>query len=233
MLQNFSNPWLASSVLSALMLSCFMPAAAQAVPTVRVGNEIKRTGGTVVSLENGDIACHLLLKDEQGVAFKEMGDFEICSQKPSLVGKRVMLSYSLSKVMSDECQGDPNCKKFRSVALVTMAKPVEEKSESRPATANNAASNSSGSHRCGQSAVKQAERLLRFHALPDQPRQVDVAGNARALGTIKRPAGGAMFDVLEVDGAIYKSRYRLRMIYGQIPGECVLVGQEILEITNL
>lgn len=53
-----------------------------------------------------------------------MADFEICDQKPPLKGKRVTLTYSLQKVMSDECQGDPACKKTRTVALVTAARVI-------------------------------------------------------------------------------------------------------------
>jgi hypothetical protein len=55
----------------------------------------------------------------------------------------------------------------------------------------------------------------------------------KVLKPLKNLAGTGEFDVLEVPGYIYKGTYRMRFIYGRIPGDCVLVGQEILEITNL
>ncbi len=97
-------------------------AGAQDVPTVKVGQATKKTVGTVTALTNGDIACYLTLKDDRGVVFEEMADFDICDQKPSIKGKRVTLTYALQKVQSDECQGDPDCKKTRTVALVSAAR---------------------------------------------------------------------------------------------------------------
>ncbi len=101
-----------------------VPAIAQEA-TVQVGNQTKRTSGTVTSLEAGDVACYLNLTDSHGKAFKELADFEICQQKPALKGRRVALTYQESKVMADECQGNPSCKKTRAVALVVAAKAID------------------------------------------------------------------------------------------------------------
>lgn len=101
-----------------LALGLAAPATAQ--DGVKVGNETKRASGTVVSMTAGDTACHLKLKDDRGTAFDEMADFAICENK-SLVGKRVSLAYALRQVMSPDCQGNPDCKKSRTVALVTAA----------------------------------------------------------------------------------------------------------------
>ena len=98
------------------------PRALQEVPTVRIGQATKKTVGTIIATNSGDVACYLTLKDDRGVTFEEMADFEICNQKPPLKGKRVTLTYTLQKVMSDECQGDPACKKTRTVALVSAAR---------------------------------------------------------------------------------------------------------------
>ncbi|MBX9944532.1 MAG: hypothetical protein K2Y40_10680 [Reyranella sp.] len=112
-------------------------AAAQTADTVKVGQFTKRTGGTVTAVTNGDVACYLTLKDDRGAVFEEMAKFEICEQKPPLKGKRVALSYELGRVMSDECQGDPDCKKTRTVALVSAARIVDTKptAPAAPATA--------------------------------------------------------------------------------------------------
>lgn len=115
---------MARVLLLATLLAAPLMARAQEVPTVKIGQVTKRTVGTVTATNSGDIACYLTLKDDRGVVFEEMADFEICDQKPPLKGKRVTLTYSLQKVMSDECQGDPACKKTRTVALVSAARVI-------------------------------------------------------------------------------------------------------------
>ena len=50
-------------------------AVAQDASTVRVGKETKKTTGLVMSLENGDVACYLTLRDELGKEFMELGRF--------------------------------------------------------------------------------------------------------------------------------------------------------------
>jgi hypothetical protein len=86
-------------------------------------------------------------------------------------------------------------------------------------------------HRCEADALKQARKLLTFHFGPDDRMAIDKA--VKVLPPIRNPAGKGSFDVLEIYGHIYKGTYRMHLIYGQLPGECILVGQEVLEITNL
>lgn len=86
-------------------------------------------------------------------------------------------------------------------------------------------------HHCAKDAVAQAKKLLDFHFGLDNRTEIDQ--HVAVLKPIKNPAGKGMFDVLEVYGHIYKGTYRMHFIYGQMPDQCVLVGQEILEITNL
>lgn len=108
-------------ILLALLLSTPLLAATPGADTVTIGKQTKKTIGVVKSLESGDVACYLSLVDDRGVAFDEMADFEICEQT-SLIGKRVLLKYELANVMSDECEGDPDCTKTRTVPLVISAK---------------------------------------------------------------------------------------------------------------
>ena len=96
-------------------------ARAQASDTVSIGGVTKRTVGTVVDLQNGDISCYMELKDDKGATFQESADFEICMQKPPLKGKRVRLTYKLSRVQAASCQGAPDCKKSETVPLVVSA----------------------------------------------------------------------------------------------------------------
>jgi len=107
----------------ALSLALFfaIPLLADTPATVTIGRQTKKTIGVLKSAESGDTACYLSLVDDRGVAFDEMADFEICEQT-SLIGKRVFLKYEMANVMSDECQGDPECTKTRSVPLVISAK---------------------------------------------------------------------------------------------------------------
>jgi hypothetical protein len=88
--------------------------------TVKIGEQIKQTIGTITDLQSGDVACYVSLKDEQGKAFEELAEFEIC-EKSKLLGKRVRLSYVLGSVLADSCQGDPECKDSKIVALIRQA----------------------------------------------------------------------------------------------------------------
>lgn len=87
------------------------------------------------------------------------------------------------------------------------------------------------SHHCSKDAAAQAKKLLDFHFGLDD--RTEIEEHVTVLKPIKNPAGKGLFDVLEVYGHIYKGTYRMHFIYSQTPNQCLLVGQEILEITNL
>ena len=89
----------------------------------------------------------------------------------------------------------------------------------------------SAAHTCSAHAIEQAGRLLTFHFGPDD--RMIIEPQTKVLRPLKNPAGRGRYDVLEVWGNIYRGRYRMRFIYGIVSGQCVLVGQEILEYTNL
>ena len=84
---------------------------------------------------------------------------------------------------------------------------------------------------CAADAVKQAKKLLAFHY--GEPVQGSVDDKVKLLPPLKNPIGKDSYDVLEVSGYIQKATYRMRFIYGRIPGDCVMVGEEILEMTRL
>ena len=87
---------------------------------------------------------------------------------------------------------------------------------------------------CAGDALVRAEPLLRLHfarggeGVPD----LAISDVVKTLPAIKAPVGRGRFDVLEVRGYIYKSEYRMRFIYAQIPNDCVLMGQEIIELSD-
>ncbi|MEY4730286.1 MAG: hypothetical protein RL020_1444 [Pseudomonadota bacterium] len=86
-------------------------------------------------------------------------------------------------------------------------------------------------HRCTKQATEQAEKLLAFHF--SSANQIEIAKTVNVLAPIRNPANKKQrLDVLELWGNIYKSQYRLRLLYARIPGECVLMGQEVLEYAN-
>jgi hypothetical protein len=83
---------------------------------------------------------------------------------------------------------------------------------------------------CSEDAIKQARKLLEFHAGPDD--RIEVDKEVKRMAPISNPAGKGHFDVLEVWGHIYKGKYRMRFIYRQSPNDCTLMGQEILEFAT-
>ena len=88
-------------------------------------------------------------------------------------------------------------------------------------------------HRCAADARAQAPRLLALHRGPDDRIAIDSA--VRVLAPLRNPAGGGALDVLEVQGFIYRAGYRMRVLYAPLRaprGECVLMGQEILELAR-
>jgi hypothetical protein len=90
-------------------------------------------------------------------------------------------------------------------------------------------------HPCASDAIARARPLLRLHfeVKPGEPLENSaIDDTVKALPPIKALKGNGRFDVLEVWGHIYKADYRMRFIYAQIKGSCVLMGQEILEASN-
>lgn len=81
---------------------------------------------------------------------------------------------------------------------------------------------------CSVEARQQAKRLLVLHTDNDDRAEVDQA--VKELPPLLNPADKRQrFSVLEVWGYVYKGQYRMRFIYARSPGNCLLMGQEILE----
>lgn len=91
-------------------------------------------------------------------------------------------------------------------------------------------------HRCAADAVKRGKALMNLHfsdgeqAL-DEP-SIHVDSRVKTLPPLKALKGTGKFDVLEVWAYVYKAEYRMRFLYAQMPGQCVLMGQEILEASD-
>jgi hypothetical protein len=86
--------------------------------------------------------------------------------------------------------------------------------------------------KCESDALAQAEKLLAFHSEGDN--RAEVAEHAKALPSIINPANKKQrFLVLEVMGFVYKGSYRMRLLYYPVAGDCLLMGQEILELSSV
>ena len=86
---------------------------------------------------------------------------------------------------------------------------------------------------CAADALKQAAKLLAFHS--DSDKRAEVGEEVERLPSIVNPANPKQrFEVLQVWGSIYKGEYRMRLLYYPMQdGDCVLMGQEILEHASL
>ena len=98
-------------------------------------------------------------------------------------------------------------------------------------TAVPASAKAAAAHPCTAQAAEQALKLLRFHSEGDERAEV-FKERARYIGTVKALRGKGRFDVIEVPGGVYKADYRLRLIYARVGGQCLLMGQEIIEASD-
>ncbi len=90
-------------------------------------------------------------------------------------------------------------------------------------------------HPCAEDAKARAQNLLQFHFTDGEMSQVENIGvddQVKVLAPVKAARGDGKFDVIEVIGHIYKADYRIHLLYAQIPDSCVLMGQEILELSD-
>ncbi len=94
------------------------------------------------------------------------------------------------------------------------------------------ATHAASAHPCTADATSRAAKLLALQAESDQPGTI--AKTVTTLKPVRNPANSKQkFDVLAISGHVYKAEYRMRFVYAQIPGQCALVGQEILAFTGL
>lgn len=113
-------------VLPVALIAGLQIALAVATPaTVAVGGALKPTIGTVVSLENADTACNVEFKLDDGRRVSEAADFDLCFQEPSLVGRRVALTWTTANVQAESCGGDPECSDSERIALISAARIVD------------------------------------------------------------------------------------------------------------
>lgn len=104
--------------------------------------------------------------------------------------------------------------------------------QAQTAQTTNSAKPAKPAHRCSAHAIRQAKALLAFHS-GDEANSV-VEDRFTVLAPLRNPANQRQqFDVLQVQGYVYRANYQMRLIYAQTPGVCVLMGQEIIERSSL
>lgn len=87
-------------------------------------------------------------------------------------------------------------------------------------------------HPCAAHALKQARALLVFHSGAEADASVD--DSVQVMPPLRNPVNRRQFfDVLRLQGHVYRADYRLTLIYARVPGQCVLMGQEVLERSSL
>jgi hypothetical protein len=87
---------------------------------------------------------------------------------------------------------------------------------------------------CSAEAVIQAKKLLSFHSDGDERVEILADEKVKELPSMRNPVNKKQkFQVLEVNGYIYKGSYRMRLIYYRSGSECILMGQEVLGLANL
>ncbi len=90
-------------------------------------------------------------------------------------------------------------------------------------------------HPCAKDAAAKGNLLLKFHFLEgeeDKNFKATVGDDVKVLPPVKAVIGNGRFDVLEVWAAIYRTEYRMRFLYTQTKGSCILIGQEIIQASN-
>jgi hypothetical protein len=88
--------------------------------------------------------------------------------------------------------------------------------------------------RCSAQAADQARKLLAFHMGKGFEDRISVEAPV-PLKPMRNPANRQqMLTVLQLDAHVSpRGRYRIRLIYYPLPDECVLMGQELLEMASL
>ena len=83
-------------------------------------------------------------------------------------------------------------------------------------------------------ALAQARKLLAFFIATTMiARMWMKAASGNCPPSLIRPIKSSVFWCWKHGGHIYKGNYRMRLIYYPMQKECVLMGQEILELANL
>jgi hypothetical protein len=83
---------------------------------------------TLVSLEAGDSACYVKLRESSGTETTYPGAPELCpgggQDASALVGKMIRAKVGKQQIPADSCQGNPACQDKQTVDFVQMMKGI-------------------------------------------------------------------------------------------------------------
>jgi hypothetical protein len=120
------------AIVQALAAPAYSVSAAERA-LIKVGEFSKPAFGTLRNATAGDLACYLEMKDDRGVVFEEMADFDLCEIKNMrrFRGKRLALTYEIASVLAAECDGNMDCGKRDRVALIKKVRLAPVKSRKK------------------------------------------------------------------------------------------------------
>ena len=88
-------------------------------------------------------------------------------------------------------------------------------------------------HPCDGDVAVRADKLMRLHYDDSgNDLQFSLDDGPQELASIKALKGKGRFDVLEINAYVNKATYRMHFIYAQIADSCLLMGQEIIEVSD-
>jgi len=79
--------------------------------------EGKVAHGIIISVDAGDTACYLQIKDDTGKMHDELAIFDFCEDK-NLLNKPREFIYERARVMATTCGGDPECSDTEFIWLI-------------------------------------------------------------------------------------------------------------------
>ena len=80
--------------------------------------------GTLLSVQPGDTACYVNIRDPSGRRASWMAEFDLCDRAAAMIGRRFTLIWQAGTVQHPSCQGDPNCRRTQRVTLLSAMRPM-------------------------------------------------------------------------------------------------------------
>jgi hypothetical protein len=78
----------------------------------------------LVSMQSGDAACQLVLRDAEGREAGWPASFDLCDDSRLRTGRRYAFTWKAENILHPSCQGDVNCRRSLRVMLAVEARPV-------------------------------------------------------------------------------------------------------------
>jgi hypothetical protein len=99
-------------VVFVLLAACGGSAPKAAEPATNAGGAGAPEAATLtfVSVEQGDVACYVTVRDDAGVEATYPGSFELCAEGGAPApGTRVTLTWGRATLLAASCEGNPDC----------------------------------------------------------------------------------------------------------------------------